>query len=192
MPFMSMRLLDARQLRGKIIHTALDDLESFVWLLIWGIVYACKDIDGAKGANRGIQLMLVAWSGGPMSNRTKLSTAENSWDDAVFGDLIREWLDTFRKARRENTLITRDMSTMRLGSQEWDNTCDELESYCKDTYTKVLESGFRHLEAVREYSDWHKVVAANFRRYVRPPREPAVDARGAEGDPVLADTTAGR
>jgi hypothetical protein len=191
MPFMSMRLLDARQLRGTIIHTALDDLESFLWLLIWGIVYASKDIEGAKGANGGIQLMLDAWSGDVKSNRTKLSTAEHSWDDAVFGDLIQEWLETFRKARRENRRITGEMSTMRLGSQEWDNACNELESYCKDTYTKVLESGFRHLEGVRDYSDWDRVVAANFRRYIRPGRDTAVDARGAEGDPVLADTTAG-
>jgi hypothetical protein len=192
MSFMSMRLLDTWQLRGTIIHTALDDLESFLWLLIWGIVHASKNIAGAKGTNRGIELMLVAWSGGLLSNRTKLSAAEDNWDDAVFGDLIQEWLETFRKARRENRRITGEMSTMRLGSQEWDNACNELESYCKDTYTKVLESGFRHLEGgVRDYSDWDRVVAANFRRYVRPGRDTAVDARGAEGDPVLADTTAG-
>jgi hypothetical protein len=171
---MSYRLLDARQLREKIVHTALDDLESFLWLLIWGIVYAFKDIAGAKGTNRGIQLMLVAWSGGLTSNRTKLSVAENDWNDAVFGDLIRDWLDTFRKARRENMLITTDMSTMRLGSQEWDDTCNELESYCKDTYKKVLESGFRHLEGVRDYSDWDKVVAANFRKSNRLQRQQRV------------------
>jgi hypothetical protein len=191
MQFMSTRLLSAWQLRGTTIHTAIDDLESFLWILIWGIVHASKDIAGAKRANEGIQLMLDAWSGDEKSNRSKLSTAENDWQDAVFGDLIQEWLETFRKARRENKRITGEMSTMRLGSQEWDNACNELESYCKDTYTKVLESGFRHLEGVRDYSDWDRVVAANFRRYIRPGRDTAVDARGAEGDPVLADTTAG-
>ena len=179
-----MRLLTARQLRETIIHTALDDLESFLWLLIWGIVYASKDIEGAKGANRGIHLMLAAWSGGVTYNRTKLSTAENSWKDAVFGDLIQEWLETFRKARRENRRITGEMSTMRLGSQEWDNACNELESSCKNTYTKVLESGFRHLEGVRDYSDWDKVVAANIRRSKRKQFPEAEGARGAEGEPV--------
>jgi hypothetical protein len=192
MPFMSFRLLDAWQVRETTIHTALDDLESFVWLLIWGIVHASKDIAGAKGANRGIQLMLDAWSGDVKSNRTKLSTAENSWDDAVFGDLIQEWLDTFRKARRENTLITRDMSTMRLGSQEWNNTCNRLESYCKGIYKNVLEAGFRHLEGIRDYSDWDKVVAANDRKSKRKQFPEAEGARGAEGEPVLADATAGK
>jgi hypothetical protein len=192
MPFMSMRLLTARQLRETIIHTALDDLESFVWILIWGIVYASKDIEGAKGANRGIELMLDAWSGDVISNRTKLATAENSWKDAVFGDLIREWLNTFREARQENERFTEDMSTMRLGSQEWDNACNELESYCKDIYKNLLESGFRHLEGVREYSDWDKVVAANLRRSKRKRFWETAGARGAEGEPVLADTTAGK
>ena len=27
-------------------------LESFIWLLIWAIVYAFKDIEGAKAANQ--------------------------------------------------------------------------------------------------------------------------------------------
>jgi hypothetical protein len=169
MPFISMRLLSACQIRSgeATIHTALDDLESFLWVLIWGIVYASKDIEGAKTANGGIQLMLDAWSGDVNSNRTKFPTAEISWTDAVFGDLIREWLNTFRQARQENKRLTEDMSIMDLGSQEWDDACNELESYCKDIYKEVLESGFRYLEGVREYSDWDKVVAANVRRFVR-------------------------
>jgi hypothetical protein len=48
-----MRLLISCQLRETIIHTALDDLESFLWVLIWGIVHASKDIEGANN-NRGI------------------------------------------------------------------------------------------------------------------------------------------
>ena len=91
---MSVRLLNAWQGRETIIHTALDDLESFLWLLIWGIVYTSKDIQGSKtaSANRGIQLMLVAWSGDVTYNRTKLAAAEDTWEDAVFGGLIEEWL----------------------------------------------------------------------------------------------------
>jgi hypothetical protein len=111
--------------------------------------------------------MLDAWSGDVISNRTKLSTADDCWKDAVFGDLIREWLDIFRQARRENKRLTGDMSLMLLGSQEWDDACNELESYCKDIYKKVLESGFRYLEGVREFSDWDKVVAANARKFVK-------------------------
>ena len=164
---MSMRLLAAWQVRERIIHTAVDDLESFLWLLIWGIVYASKDIEGAMTANRGIQLMLDAWSGDVKSNRSKLSAAEKSWKDVVFGDLIREWLNTFQRAHEENERLTEDMSLVDVDSQEWDGACSELESYCKGIYKEVLESGFRYLEGVREYSDWDKVVAANTRRFMR-------------------------
>ena len=148
-----------------MIHTALDDLESFLWVLLWGIAYTSKDIEAAMTANRGIQVMLDAWSGDLMTNMAKL-TAARRWKDAVFGDLIREWLDIFDKADEENRRVTEDMSYMRLGSQEWDDACNELESYCKDIYKEVLESGFKYLEGVREYSDWDKVVAANIRRSV--------------------------
>jgi hypothetical protein len=164
---MSIRLLNAWETRKTIIHTALDDLESFLWLLIWGIVYASKDIEGAMGANEGIELMLIAWSGNLSVHRSKQAVADECWNDAVFGDLIREWYDTLRQARRETGRLTNGMSLMTLGTQEWDAACDELESYCKDIYKKVLESGFRYLEGVREFSDWDKAVAANARKFVK-------------------------
>ena len=167
MPFMSMRILGALQAKKATIHTALDDLESFLWLLIWGIVYASKDIAGAKAANEGIQLMLDAWSGNVVCNRSKHTIVEDSWTDAVFGDPIQEWLDTFRKARKVNKRFTEEMSTMILGSPEWNEVCNDLESYCKDIYKEVLESGFRYLDGVREYPDWDRVVAANSRRTLR-------------------------
>ena len=193
MPFMSMRLLSAYD-RGKpIFHTALDDLESFLWLLIWGIVYASKDIAGAKDANGGIEALLKAWSGGIDRNRTKRAIADDDWKDAVFGGLIREWLNTFRKAKEESEQIIEDMYTMSLDSEEWNGACDELESSCKIIYKEVLESGFRHLEGIKEYRDWDGVVEANSRRHAKRRRYTyATGARGAEGESVAADATAGK
>lgn len=114
-------------------------------------------------ANRGIQSILDAWSGDLTTHLGKLPIAKRSWDDAVFGNLIREWLDIFDKAYKENRRVTEVMSTMRLGSQEWDDACDKFESYCEVIYEEVLESGFRHLEGVREFPDWNKLVATNVR-----------------------------
>jgi hypothetical protein len=149
-----------------VIHTALDDLESFLWVLLWGIVYTSKDIEAAMTANKGIQFMLDVWSGDLLTNMAKMTAAGMLWEDAVFGDLIQEWLDIFRKANKENRRVTKVMSIMHLGSQEWDDACNELESYCKDIYKEVLESGFKYLEGVRGYSDWESAVAANVRRPV--------------------------
>jgi hypothetical protein len=140
---------------------------SLFWLLIWGIVHTSKNIKGARAAYPGIESMLIAWSGDVTHNRSKLSTAEDIWSDAVFGDLIWKWLDTFQQAHQENKQVTTDMSTVHLGRQEWNETCGKLELYFKDIYKKVLESEFRYLEGVREYSDWDKVVAANAYRSVR-------------------------
>ncbi|KAH9044431.1 hypothetical protein EDB85DRAFT_1854026 [Lactarius pseudohatsudake] len=42
LPFMSMRLLDAWDFGEPAMHTAVDDLESFLWVLIWSLVYIFK------------------------------------------------------------------------------------------------------------------------------------------------------
>ena len=54
-----------------------------------------------------------------------------------------------------------------FGCEEWNAACDDLELDCTHVHEEVLESGFRHLEDVRSYSDWDKVVAANSRNSVR-------------------------
>ena len=166
MPFMSMRVLKAMQEKEKHIHTALDDLESFLWLLIWGIVYATKDIDGSN-INEGIKVMLAAWSGGVESNRNKWQNLEDDWMDAAFGDLIKEWIVTFRDARKANIDFARDTRFMELNTQDWHIKCDKLESYCKGIYKEVLESGFKYLDGVKEYIDWDRVVAANVRKFLK-------------------------
>ena len=151
-------------IKQAIIHTALDDLESFFWVLIWGIIYASKNIKGAKANKSGIKLMLKAWK---VHNGSRLAIANEFWTDSylnpVFGDLIQEWMKTFHQARHRNNNVTEKMSTIHfncLGSQKWDDACNELELYCEDTYKEVLESGFKHLEGVKKYSNWNKVVTA--------------------------------
>ena len=159
-----MRLLSSLQAREPIIHTALDDLESFLWLLIWGIVHASKDIGGAKANNRGIQRMLDVWPRSPGDNMSKLAIAERIWEDAVFGGLIKEWLGIFTRAFSETRQLMRHMPTIPLDNQqgsEWSRACNRLESYCTMTYGDVLKSGFDHLKDVGKYSDWKEVVAAN-------------------------------
>ena len=161
-----MRLLCACQGHWATIQSALDDLESFLWVLIWGIVYASKDIEGAKTVNKGIHLMLVAWSGDVKSNLTKLGIAVWSWKDAVFGGLIEEWLRIFQRASDETQILVDRLSDISLENEEgseWGRACDRLESYCIKTYEDVLKSGFNHLEEVSKYSNWTEVVAVNLK-----------------------------
>ena len=164
---MSLRTLEALKEKEFIIHTALDDLESFLWVLVWCIVQISKGIEGAKAANRGIERMLSAWSGDVERSINKYPTAEQSWKDIVFGDLIEEWLGIFKKAKKETEQLTEDMSTMQIDDEEWVGACDKFESYCTDVYEVVLKSGFRHLGTIGKYPDWDKVVAANSQRFTR-------------------------
>jgi len=160
---MSTRILGACDLEETIIHTALDDLESFLWVLIWGIVHASKEIEGANN-NRGIRLMLNAWWGDAKSNRSKLPTAERDWKDAVFGSLIKEWLGILTTASDGAGPLMSHMPTIPLDNQpgsRWSNACDWLESHCRKTYEDILKSGFNHLKEVEKYSSWEDVVAAN-------------------------------
>ena len=164
MPFLSMRILLAWDKKKKIIHTALDDLESFLWLLIWCIVHASKDIEGAKDANGGIQDMLNAWSGNLMSNKSKLITAQKVWKDVVFGGLIKEWLGIFGRASEETERVVNRMPSIPLDNRQgsrWNNACDQLTSYCTNVYEEILKSGLNFLERVQNYPDWEAVVAAN-------------------------------
>jgi len=62
----------------------------------------------------GIQLILDAWPGDVNSNRSKLTTAEHNWTDAVFGDLIREWSGIFGRARNETRQLMRHLPTIPL------------------------------------------------------------------------------
>ena len=160
---MSLRILAAVENKEATIHTALDDLESFLWLLIWGIVYASKDIKGAVEANKGINFMIKAWSGDATLNTSKLAAAQVYWKDAVFGELIKDWLKISQRALEVNAQIVGDMRGMKLDSREWEEICNELEECCQGVYEDVLKLGFRHLDGVKEYQDWNEVVAANAR-----------------------------
>ncbi len=161
---MSMRILGLWLNHESIFHTALDDLESFLWLLIWCIVHLTKDIDMARANNPGIDRMLRAWSGDAMANLTKHEMVRMAWNDAVFGGLIREWSTTFDWVLNETRIVTMFLSTARMDNRQgsgWTRACDRLESFCKKTYEEILQSGFKHLADVQRYSDWEAVVAAN-------------------------------
>ena len=168
MPFMSVRILEALKGRQMIIKTALDDLESFLWVLIWGVIYASKDVEGAKKANPGIQEILNAWSGDLTYNITKIITAERKWTRyTIFGGLIHEWLDIFSRANNETWELMQLLPTIPPDNQkgsDWSRACDWLESYFTKTYEDVLKSGFDHLKDVGKYSNWTDAVAANCRR----------------------------
>jgi hypothetical protein len=153
----------AIQASEPIIHTAVDDLESFLWVLIWVIAHILRDNERATSHNRGIPILLETFSGDLIAQRSKESDV-SEWDDVVFGGLITEWINTFREARKEVRQHTRNLAKLSLDSLEWKSACDGLGAYCTTVYERVLVSGFKHLGAIRTYSDWDEVVNANITR----------------------------
>jgi hypothetical protein len=159
---MSMRLLSAHKAHARggsrpVIQTAVDDLESFLWILIWVIVHVLKDNQKATTLNQGITALFDIFSG-DLTYQLAKDTELYSWEDSIFGGLIREWSNIFRRARTE--IVSYAVASAKPGSERKES-CDKLELYCKTIYQAVLETGFRHLEGVRRFSTWDEVADAN-------------------------------
>jgi hypothetical protein len=136
--------------QGPAIHTAVDDLESFLWLLIWVIAHVLKDKERATRNNPGIELILDNWSG----NKTyidKRRIATTKWEDAVFGKVVRNWANIFNDTDIEVETRTQAVVAQSMGSSGWKGACDELETFCKQIYGELLKSGFEHLEEIKRY-----------------------------------------
>jgi hypothetical protein len=158
---MSVRLLGAWINQWPIIQTAVDDLESFLWLLIWVIVHILKDKERATTHNIGIKIMLQTYSASIVSQRSKEIDVECYWTDTVFRGLIHKWISIFRLARIDIRKLSQDLIETPLDSPQRGFVCSRLESYCMRIYNDILESGFGHLKDIRKYSTWDEVVDAN-------------------------------
>lgn len=158
---MSVRLLGAWINQWPIIQTAVDDLESFLWLLIWAIVHILKDKERATTHNIGIEIMLQTYSASIVSQRSKEINVECYWTDIVSRGLIQKWINIFRLARIDIQKLSQDLIETPLDSPQRGFVCSRLELYCMRIYNDVLNSGFEHLEDIRKYSTWDEVVDAN-------------------------------
>ena len=158
---MSVRLLGAWINQWPIIQTAVDDLESFLWLLIWAIVHILKDKERATTHNIGIEIMLQTYSASIVSQRSKEINVECYWTDIVSRGLIQKWINIFRLARIDVQKLSQDLIETPLDSPQRGFVCSRLELYCMKIYNDILNSGFEHLEDIRKYSTWDEVVDAN-------------------------------
>jgi len=151
----SIRLLTAWLEKDPIMHTAVDDLESFLWLLTWALVRILKKY----GSNRqGILSVESALSSKDIrTNLTKQYFVELFWPDVAFGSLVRDWLGILKLARHEVEQFMSEFSTI-LAASERLIAFNNLELLCKKVYEQVLESGFRHREEISRYSQWEDVV----------------------------------
>ena len=139
-----------------IIHTAVDDLESFLWLLSWALVHILKQY-----GNKHQEILDVKFALSNKEIRINVTKEYNiaSWPDAVFGNLMQDWQKILTLARREVEQFTSEFSTT-LASPWGDRgkPFGDPELLCKRVYEQVLESGFRHREEISRYSRWEDVI----------------------------------
>ena len=161
LPFMSLRLLSAWDEDQPIVHTAVDDLESFLWVLVWALVHILKEF-GTTTRNSTVDQLAERFSSYSIPEiMMKESTIQRRWKDVVFGGLIREWLAISLDA---SLAVEEHVGTVFGSRNDVDlqqGAFDRLEEYCRTVYMKFIRAGNKHLESIRRYSDWKAVVDAN-------------------------------
>jgi hypothetical protein len=157
LPFLSIRLLTAWLHNESIVHTAIDDLESFFWVLSWALIHILKKYGSQDPGILDVESALS--SKDIRTNLTKQYFVELFWPDVAFGSLVRDWLGILKLARREVEQLRLDFSRT-VGSPARDIACRRLELLCIKAYEQVLKSGFKHREEISRYSQWEDVIQA--------------------------------
>ena len=162
LPFISTHLLCAwLSHEGAIhtaIHTAIDDLESFLWVFVWVLVHVLRHHKGGTKNRPAIEVLFDAFSGRSIKDvLIKEIVVLHMWRDDIFKPLIKEWLDICHTDQQGVHPLVIAMSSTTGHLRE--EACDRLEVFCRRTYEKVLNSGYRHLVNIRQYPDWEAVVA---------------------------------
>ena len=159
LPFMSTRQLDAWDAGQPIVHTAIDDLESFLWVLVWVLVHILKEV--GTTSNSTIDQLAKRLSSYYIPDiMMRESTIKQRWKDVIFGGLVREWLAISQEA---SSVLEEHIGTD-FGSgdgEDLQQRFDWLEEHCRVVYTKFIQTGHKHLENIRRYADWNAVVEAN-------------------------------
>ena len=164
-----MRLVCAWDGNRPVLHTALDDLESFLWVLVCSLVYIFKDTATITKEPVTINHLAQMFSSHHYGDVISKGLAVETWPDKVFRGLIREWLMTSVDSRRfllqlEDTLSNAES---RNDIESLKRECDRLEKCCGEVYIKYIQAGYSHLKYIRGYEDWKAVVDADGEKLYR-------------------------
>jgi hypothetical protein len=147
------------------MHTAIDDLESFFWVLIWALSNIFEhDRDKANSADLRVidQTMKAFRFRQCPSALVKRDIVSDLWPSAgVFGSLIQEWLAMLTDARKGVDPYALPVANTEAGSQDREVACDQLQKFCEGIYQNVLDTGYKHLQIIGRYSKWDPAMFAN-------------------------------
>ncbi|KAH8992032.1 hypothetical protein EDB92DRAFT_1816151 [Lactarius akahatsu] len=161
LPFMSTRLLDEWRLNNLVLHTAIDDLESFLWVLVWSLVCVFKKFANITNQNSRIHDLGRSLSSRSFLEIQSREASAKKWKDKVFRDLIRDWLRISETSRT----VVNDLQETLIELVNDGDTGDaqtrifaELDKHCGMAYKEFIQSGYEHLQTIRAFSNWRDVV----------------------------------
>ncbi|KIJ41908.1 hypothetical protein M422DRAFT_171633 [Sphaerobolus stellatus SS14] len=145
-PFMSINLIQSWLSGEEIYHTPIDDLESFIWVLLWAIfdILPKKRIQLTpveqryNDSLRSNSLGLLGVKGGLLDDLDIRPLKKWSSGFRAFAPLLKEWLTLAKQARAEMIAFE-------------DSPPTDVEFY-KNYYAQYLEIGVKYLNDLPE--DW--------------------------------------
>jgi hypothetical protein len=157
---MSTHLLNAWDGGDQALHTAADDLESFLWVLVWSLVNIFKKVATINNRYSKILRLDKALSGSNFDDILRRETLiEASWHDKVFKGLITDWLKISRHSRFTVLDYEMKLRTLKDDGDAEKDILDELDKHCGEVYEKFIRTGYEHLKTIRrEYPTWRDVV----------------------------------
>ncbi|KAJ7083669.1 hypothetical protein B0H15DRAFT_418218 [Mycena belliarum] len=136
LPFMSQDRLDAMDWPSNTGHTALDDLESFIWVLVWECLHQGKSLDS-----------LSNWD---LKSLSQIRDLKKS-----FLSPLRFLLAQWAGIRLEGIIQMADLEEIRSGLSTDDSDAaaqvlDRMDVLCRKTGLEYVRAGLEHLQNLQE------------------------------------------
>ena len=149
LPFISTHLLNAWDLGKRALHTAADDLESFLWVLVWTLIHIFKVVGILNNEGSLVHRLDLAFSSRRFAEIVRRELiVEGLWKDKVFKDLIMDWLTIAQESRRNVKRLEERLVDL-VDSRDAENgILDELDEHCKEVYEQFIRQGFHHLRTI--------------------------------------------
>ncbi|TFY51411.1 hypothetical protein EVG20_g11013 [Dentipellis fragilis] len=154
--FLSNRLLNSIVKRRPTIHTAIDDLESFLWVLVWVIVHILDHFEDASGEYKAMKECLAA-SGQDAGTQLCKDGLLRDWEDPVFPKLIDQWWRLSQRVAEElrHSTCLGVIGDRNAGGAAREQAYDQLGALCMNTYEEYLKAGYEFLDGMGDIEvDW--------------------------------------
>ncbi|SRR6266404_1642942 len=162
---MSGNLLLSWFLKWPALHTAVDDLESFLWVLVWTLIHIFKQV--ARITNERSYILFLDHNIFSSHHIISLGAMREigirrNWPDQVFGGLIQDWLRISQQSQGHIDQLRPALLNLRDDDMESQKrVLDDIDTYCRGCYKSFIEVGYNHLSQIRKFSTWKEVVDFN-------------------------------